>query len=157
MSTKGRIGCCLTLIASLAMVGCTQRIGDFTILSSKNVGHIGTAGPRVKGSDCVLIILFPLGLPNMKTAVDKAIESAGPGYDALSDVVLSQTSWAFIIGQSCYDIEGTALKSPAHQQTSLEQRGLFYHSSVLDQSHRSTQSASLEELLKKKTAAHTQG
>lgn len=68
----------------------------------------------MKGEDLVsIIIIIPTGVPNMKTAIDRAIESV-PGAVALLDGVLYQKAWYIppIFGQSGFVIEGTPLIDP---------------------------------------------
>ena len=104
-------------LAVMAMIvallsGCSVRIVDFTAISTKNTGIKAVeTGQRVTGEDCAPVFLFPLGVPNMKTAIDRAIESAGPGYDALIDGVVYHKNQSFIIGQICYTIEGTPIQT----------------------------------------------
>lgn len=106
------------LLFVVILSGCVTRLGDFTLISTKNVdltkGASFQRGPsRVKGEDVATIIIFiPTGIPNMKTAIDKAIESV-PGAIALLDAVLSQKAWWFILGESGYVVEGTPLIDPA--------------------------------------------
>lgn len=110
------------LIAGLAFLvlftGCSQRVIDFTIISSKNVDLTNAAsfkrGPaRVEGKDSKPIIFFiPLGTPNTKEAVDRAIESV-PGAVALTDGVITYKYFVFIFGQMSYLVEGTPLIDPA--------------------------------------------
>ncbi|HAK95372.1 MAG TPA: hypothetical protein DCM87_10300 [Planctomycetes bacterium] len=101
-----------------ALTGCTQRLIDFTFISTKNVdlskaGTFQRAKQRVEGEDLVHIIIFiPTGVPNMKEAVDRAIEKV-PGGIALVDGVLSSYGWWFLYGQQAYIIEGTPLVDPA--------------------------------------------
>lgn len=106
---------CLLVIASAGLVGCTNRICDYTLLSSKNVDLSKAAqfkrGPnRVTGESLQTIIIFipTSGAPNMKEAVDKAIESV-PGTIALVDGVVYAENWWFIVGQGGYVVEGTPL------------------------------------------------
>jgi hypothetical protein len=70
-------------------------------------------GNRVEGKDGVYWVLFiPLGTPNLKEAVDRAIESAGPGYDALIDGVIYSSSYYFILsGYTGYKVIGTPIKT----------------------------------------------
>jgi hypothetical protein len=75
--------------------GCTTRLVDFTMISTKNIdlsrsADFRRAQQRVKGKDEAMIIIFiPTGVPNMKEAIDRALESV-PGAVALVDgVVLS--------------------------------------------------------------------
>jgi len=92
--------------------GCTIRMVDFTVISTKNARVPSVEkGPRVVGKDCVVVFLFPFGIPNMKEAIDRAIESAGPEYDALVDGVVYMQNYAFLIGQQCYKVEGTPINT----------------------------------------------
>ena len=99
---------------TLLATSCTQRLIDFTVISTKNV-PIGSkpidlekANARVKGVDKQhLILCFPTKGIHIKDAVDKAIESY-PGAIALADgVVRSKTLWFFLYGQNSYIVEGT--------------------------------------------------
>jgi hypothetical protein len=106
----------LAISAFFLLGGCTQRVLDFTIVSSKQmelrVKDTGK-GNRVEGKDGVYwLITIPLGTPNLKEAVDRAIESAGPGYDALIDgVIYAQNYWYIITGYSGYKVVGTPIKT----------------------------------------------
>src|SRR5579871_4145301 len=92
------------------MTGCTMRLVDFTVISSKNVKVPTKAtGQRVTGEDCVFVLFVPFGVPNMKEAIDRAIASAGGDYDALIDGVIYQNNYSFIIGEQCFKIEGTPI------------------------------------------------
>ncbi len=110
--------------AIAALSGCAQRLIDFTIISTKNVdlskaGTFTRAKERVQGEDLVHIIIFiPTGVPNMKEAVDRAIEKV-PGGVALVDGVLSHRGWWILYGQQAYVIEGTPLVDPALAAESL--------------------------------------
>lgn len=113
-----KTGIIFILLFVVILSGCVTRLGDFTLISTKNVdlskGASFQRGPsRVKGEDVATIIIFiPTGVPNMKTAIDRAIESV-PGGIALLDAVLSMKAWWFIFGQSGYVVEGTPLIDPA--------------------------------------------
>ena len=107
-----------TLIAllSISAMGCATRLVDFTIISTKNIdlarGADFKRGPsRVQGQDTVhIIIIIPTGTPNIKTAIDRAIQSV-PGAVALLDGVVTAKGWwiPYIYGQSSYVVEGTPL------------------------------------------------
>lgn len=96
------------IIASLALAGCSQRIADLTVASTKNFnlnsGQL-TKGKRVTGEDTKPIILFPLGVPSVKEAADNAIEK-NPCAVGLSDVAVDQEFFAFIFGYVKYKVEG---------------------------------------------------
>lgn len=115
MKNKSLLGLC-ALSAACLFASCSQRLVDFTVISTKNVPltdeapNLQKANSRVKGTDAKLTILFvPLGIPNMKDAIDKAIEKY-PGAVALTDGVVYSKGWtALIVGQSKYVVEGTPL------------------------------------------------
>lgn len=98
----------LCAVCGLFLSGCTVRVVDFTVISTKNVSvPTKGKGPRAKGEDCVFSCLgLPFGIPNMKEAIDRAIENAGGQYDALVDGVVYQKSHPFEI---CYEVEGTPI------------------------------------------------
>ncbi len=92
--------------------GCSWPLTQFTILSTKGT----TPSPddalpavRVSGLDCVPVILVHWGEPNLSAAISKAIESAGPGYDALVDGVVNRRYEHFLFGRECWEVEGTAV------------------------------------------------
>ena len=96
----------------LLQAGCANRLGDFTVLSTRNVDVSGLKpGDRQKGEDCINSILgIPLGEPNWKNAMDQALEK-GKG-DVLVDVVVSVNYWtAIVFGQQCVVIEGTVSRT----------------------------------------------
>lgn len=104
---------------SLLLVGissCTHRLTDFTVISTRNIplgkeaALLQKANQRVKGVDKSHIILFlPIGTPNMKEAIDKAIDKY-PGAIGLVDGVVKSKSWSCLFyGQNSYVVEGTPL------------------------------------------------
>jgi len=112
---------CFTLFACslLAVTGCKTRFVDFTIISTKNVdlSKMGTfkRGARTEGVDKIYIIIFiPTGQPNLKEAIDRAIESV-PGGVALLDGVVSQGFFyiPYIYGEANFTVEGTVLIDPS--------------------------------------------
>ncbi len=107
---------------SLALVlfvlsGCTHRITDFTVISTKNF-PIGAENPtalkkadkRVKGVDKAhMIVCIPTGTPNLKQAIDRAIESY-PGAVGLADGVVKSKGWSILLyGQNGFIVEGTPI------------------------------------------------
>lgn len=123
-----------TVCAVTMLAGCTTRLVDFTVISSKNIDlsrgaefkrHTG----RVTGEDMVHIIIFiPTGVPNAKEALDKAIESV-PGAVALLDGVMTH-EWfyiPYIYGQSKYIVEGTPLIDPRLRVSTLDSQYKFVH------------------------------
>lgn len=105
----------LALGLLLAMLSsCTHRLTDFTVISTKNypiesLKAVKKAPNRVTGKDTKHIVLVPLGSPNLKEAIDRAIEQY-PGAVGLADGVVKTKAWTvFLYGQSSYIVEGTPL------------------------------------------------
>jgi hypothetical protein len=99
----------LVLAFSVAMfAGCSQRIGDFTVISSKNVDIGGKykMTERQTGSDSRPdVLLIPIGIPDLKQAVDNCIE-AGKG-DLLTNAVIDFSQWtAIVYGKRTYTVTG---------------------------------------------------
>jgi hypothetical protein len=96
-ATKLLLTCGVGMLTLLT--GCTQRVTDFTIISTKNVdisalANAKRAGNRITGEDLVHVIIFiPTGVPNLK------------------DGVVYFRSWMIplLYGQSAYIVEGTPL------------------------------------------------
>jgi LysM repeat protein len=104
-------GCLLILPFS----SCTHRLTDFTVISTKNYPiednrNLKVENTRVKGKDLKHTILFvPLGVPNLKEALDKAIEGT-PGCVGLANGVVKSSGWNVILyGQSSYIVEGNPI------------------------------------------------
>ena len=119
----------LYFIAFIGLVvllsSCSHRLVDYTIISTKNVdlSKMSTYTRyrnRVEGKDVTHIILcFPMGTPNMKEAIDRAIEHV-PGAVALVDGVVYSKGWNVLFyGQSSYVVEGTPLIDPAIAENEL--------------------------------------
>lgn len=97
--------------------GCEQRLGDFTFLSSKNIDlsnlemDAAEGAPIVEGEDSKpIIFVFSTGTPNLKEAVDRAIESGGG--TALSDVSIYYTEWYIpcIVGERKFRVRGKVVR-----------------------------------------------
>ena len=71
------------LCGCLLLAGCSHDFGSFTLMSSKNVNlanfsnsEAEESGEQAEGVDCAHIIcVFPTGVPNLKEATDRALES----------------------------------------------------------------------------------
>ena len=97
--------------STIFATGCSIRMADMTVASTKNYNlnsNQFVKGQRVIGEDKVPVVLFPLGFPNFKTAIDRAIEKDRCAV-ALSDVVITQLNQAFLFGQIGYRVEGTQI------------------------------------------------
>jgi hypothetical protein len=96
----------LAVVATMLLSSCNQRLVDFTVISSKNVTlrlSEDGKGPRAEGRDMKFC-----GRPELKEAIDKALENAGPGYDALIDGVVYQRNEFFKQG---WVVQGTPIKT----------------------------------------------
>lgn len=104
------------LILSLTlMVGCTTRVADLTLVSTKNIDLSKATldirkGRRVKGEDCTIALLglFPLGIPNLENAMDDALEK-GRGNVMVDQVTYLSGAYFVLASQSCVRVEGTVL------------------------------------------------
>ncbi|WP_286776488.1 MULTISPECIES: hypothetical protein [Pseudomonas] len=99
----------LAVIAAAAIVsGCTVRVADMTVASTKNYNLNSSKfvkGARVIGEDNYPVIIFPTGIPNMKTAMDHAIQKDECAV-GLTDVVMSQLNHSFLFGMIGFRVEG---------------------------------------------------
>jgi len=104
----------------LSALGCRTRVADFTIISSKNI-DLSRAAEFVRGDSRIeaddrihIIVIVPTGVPNMKAALDRAIE-ATPGAIGLLDGVVYEVGWyiPLIYGTAGYEVQGTPLIDPA--------------------------------------------
>lgn len=127
-------------LATFILCGCSYRVLDFTLISSKNVDLTRSAEfvrgkSRVKGGDMIhWIIVFPTGMVDIKEAVDRAIERT-PGCVALLDGVIYRKFWyiPYIYGQDAVVVEGlplidpsialNATESPTYGKIELDKKG----------------------------------
>ncbi|HWB64261.1 MAG TPA: hypothetical protein VG603_12170 [Chitinophagales bacterium] len=96
----------LSVVLVLFMSSCTHRIIDFTVISTKNLqmSMDKSQGKQVKIKD-----LKAFGInATLKGAIDKALNTAGPGYDMLVDGVISVSNYYFVAG---YRVEGLAINT----------------------------------------------
>ena len=110
----------VSVVAIIVLLSsCSQRITDFTIISSKNVdlsrgADFKRGKDRVSGKDVKRIyMIIGTGMSNIKQATDNAIQSE-PGAVALVDGVIHYHSWyiPYIYGEYWYEVEGTPLIDP---------------------------------------------
>ena len=107
----------LLLAGVLIAGGCSQRLGSFTVLSTKNVDlsnfstQTAKGLDRVRGEDCAHIIcIFPTKVPSFEEAIDVALEENNAYM--LSDAVVKFDSFyvPYIYGQSKYVAEGIPVR-----------------------------------------------
>jgi hypothetical protein len=110
MNGRGLVG--LSLAACCA-AGCATRVGDFTIVSTKNV-EISRVDLKkvdftrnVEGQDTRWWVLFiPFGPPpNLKEAVDRCLEQ-GRGDFMTSAVIYSHAWHAIVVGREAIQVKG---------------------------------------------------
>lgn len=117
LNKKSLLGGVFLFLAVLLVSGCTARIADLTLVSTKNIDLSDTQldarkGTRHKGEDCRISLLgIPFGFPNMKEAVDKALE-AGNGNVMVDEVTENKVTWFLIGHHECIVVEGTVLTAP---------------------------------------------
>jgi hypothetical protein len=104
------------VLGVVVMSGCTTRIGDMTVISSKtvNLDRIDIDKcPQTKnvvGRDSRFVFLFiPFGVPHLKDAVDDAL-AKGNG-DLITDAAFYSTEWWFLIGEHTLEVRGTVVQT----------------------------------------------
>ena len=112
----------LVALVLLLPVGCTTRMGDLTIASTRltELDQIdldeAPTRKRVKGEDIKFIFLFiPFGIPHLEDAIDDALER-GQG-DLMTDVTVRQFSWWFLVGQTGFRVEGDVIDTRGQRQS----------------------------------------
>lgn len=105
----------LALFAPFLLAGCSVRVADLTLISTKNIDlnearFDAKKGQRMKGEDCVFapLGLIPLGVPNLEEAVDDALEK-GNGNIMIDEVTYRKEAYFIIASVSCIEVEGTVL------------------------------------------------
>lgn len=101
----------ILLGSTLLLSGCTTRIADLTVGSTKNYNinsNKFVKGKRVVAEDSVPVFFVSAGTPNLKTAFDRAIEQDKCAV-ALSDVAIYRLDHSFIFGSIGYRVEGTQI------------------------------------------------
>ena len=97
------------------MASCSSRLGDFTMISTRNIdlnrveGHRVDNTKRIEGEDVgSIIVCIPTRSPNMKEAIDDAIRKGGPNCVGLSDVVIDSYFWVipYIYGKTGVTVKG---------------------------------------------------
>lgn len=104
-------------LSALIMSGCTVRVADLTVGSTKNFdlnsGQL-VKGQRVTAEDSYPVFIFPFGIPNVKTAMDRAIETNKCAV-GLSDLVVTQLNHSFLIGSIGFRVEGDLIIDKSRQ------------------------------------------
>jgi hypothetical protein len=96
----------LALVSTFMLSSCSYRLVDFTAISSKNLSLPidKTKGVKTEGK-----VSYFLGIGyNLKDALDKALNEAGPGYDLLVDGVVRVIDYPFVL---VVKVEGLAINT----------------------------------------------
>jgi hypothetical protein len=103
-------------LAAVLSSGCSQRLGDFTLLSSKNIdlSNFNTQSaenaPAVNGVDKrAIVIVFPTGVASLKDATDRAEEKGSAV--GLTNARIVQYGWyiPYIYGEVGWDVTGNPI------------------------------------------------
>ena len=97
----------------LLFTGCSTRVADFTIISTKNIdmdGNYELVESNVKGKDVTPIIVYiPIGSPSIENAIDDALNSVDG--DIMTDVTVRSNIWWFVyFGTYTYVVVGDVWK-----------------------------------------------
>jgi len=104
------------ILAVLLFAGCTTRIGDLTVASTKNLPRdFDVVQKGMSGKDCAysLLSIIPLGTlnPTVDGAIDDALESVRDA-DALTDAsIYNDILITILFNSNCIRIEGTAIRT----------------------------------------------
>ena len=103
-------------MALLLSSGCAVRIADFSVVSIKRSNiPAKEVGKRVSGENCAFSFLGLDWLskdPNLKEAVDQAMQNAGPDYDAMVEVTVYRKTGFW---KNCYLVQGTVISTKTSQ------------------------------------------
>lgn len=101
-----KINLMIAFAAIFMLSSCSQRLIDFTVISSKNTNLMidKSQGKFTEGKS---MKIFAIGV-TIKDAMDNALQNAGPQYDMLIDGVVRIKQYPFYGG---YVVEGTAVVS----------------------------------------------
>ena len=102
-------------ITAVVLSGCVNRLGDFTVMSTKNMDikrtlHSVDTSKRLTGEDTVLYFIFPWGTPNLEEAIDNAIEKDRRAV-GLSNVTLKSFIYGLVpfLAITGFEVEGNAV------------------------------------------------
>lgn len=106
----------LVVMPMLMLTGCKTRVGDLSVISTRNVSldrvdldHLPQTS-NVEGEDSKWIFLIiPTGVPHLEDAIDDALIK-GNG-DVMVDAVVHSSGWWFLLGQSTLSVRGTVVNT----------------------------------------------
>ena len=97
-------------LAAVLATACSSRVGDLSIVASRNVGFAPEPLRRsVEGEDCVHVLIFiPIGslVPNLDEATDRALAQV-PAGNVMTDVAVYQDIlFTFFYNRTCLRVKG---------------------------------------------------
>jgi len=109
----------LLVLCVTTLCACTQRMGDLTFVSSKNIGYRYPALRRsVRGQDCAQSILFvPWGSlrPDVEEAVDRAVDQVAGGDMLINAAMYNDVLVTLIYNRNCIRVDGDVVNTAAPQ------------------------------------------
>lgn len=108
---------CLLGITLLCSSGCSKKLGEFTVLSSKNVNLgdfstiSGTGGERIRGEDTMtcIVLFWNKDAIYPKEAVDDALNKSN-AYMLTNATLKHEGFWALLVAQNKFVAEGHPVK-----------------------------------------------
>lgn len=99
------------LACAVLSSGCATRLGDLTILSTKNVASVANVVERgVEGRDCISMLLFIPISGRLNPTIDEAMDDAMsrvPKGNIMTDVALyADLLFTFVYNRACYRVKG---------------------------------------------------
>ncbi len=112
---KTSLTCALALLAALTMSSCTTRLLKLSVAGAKGVNltenchYTAAHNVPTEGTDRGhIVLIFPIGSPDIDHAMEDALATAGPNAVALYNMTLDKTNWyiPFLYGQRIYTVKG---------------------------------------------------
>ena len=120
MRVARRCAVALLVVVLASLVGCKQRIGQLSVVTTRNVNLAevdldkAPTERMVVGDDTVFILVFiPFGIPTLQDAVEDALAKGGG--DVMTDVTVHRRWWWFIVGQEWIEVTGDVVKTRARE------------------------------------------
>jgi hypothetical protein len=100
-------------LVCLGMAGCSARLGNFTFVTTKNLGVTPKPLTRqITGEDCIHQILgIPIGSlnPSIQEAMDRAIAQA-PSGNAMTDIAIHEDIMTLLLyTRICMRVDGAVV------------------------------------------------
>ncbi|MDA9556616.1 hypothetical protein N9R79_03815 [Vibrio sp.] len=98
-------------MTTLLLAGCSNRIAEYSVVSTRNIDMKNEnylEGQRVVASDSSPVLLYPVGLPSIQEATNRAIDSDQCAV-GLTNVTIDKEQFFFVFGYNAYHVEGNLL------------------------------------------------